>query len=168
MLGTGGDMTGGLLLGQEQAGRLDDILGAHLGPGQIGGITLGGNGDGLAVDHDVVALGIDVTVELAVHGVVLHHISQIVGGAQIIDAYDLDLGMIQGAAQNHAADTAKTIDANFNAHNQNFLPDGIYQTYGMFRIICNSSGKCKPLFKNFFRSFDKVRQSACFSFVHLV
>ena len=83
-------------------------------------------------------------------------------------AHDLDLGMIQGAAQNHTADTAKTIDANFNAHNQNFLPNGIYQTYGTFRIICNSSVKCKPLFKNFSPSFDKVRQSACFSFVHLV
>ena len=116
MLGTSGDVTGGLLLGQEQAGGLDNVLGAYLGPGQIGGIALGGNGDGLAVDHDVVALGIDVAVELAVHGVILHHISQIVGGAQVVDAHDLDLGVIQGTTQNHAANTAKTIDANFNAH----------------------------------------------------
>ena len=149
MLGTGGDMTGGLLLGQEQAGGFNNVLSPHLGPGQIGGIALGGNGDGLAIDHNVVALGIDIAVELAVHGVVLHHISQIVGGAQIVDAHDLDLGVIQGTTQNHAANTAKTIDANFNAHNQNFLPDGIYQTYGTFRIICNFFGKCKPLLKIF-------------------
>ena len=156
VLGAGGNMTGRLLLGQEQTGGFDDVFGAYLGPRQVGGIALGGYGNGLAVDDDIVALGVNVTVESAVHGVVFHHIGQIVGGAKIIDAHDLDLRVSHGTAQNHAANTAKTIDANFNAHNQNFLPDGIYQTYGTFRIICNSRRKCKPLFKNFPTSFDKI------------
>ena len=149
-------MAGGLLLGQEQAGGLDDVFGTHLGPGQIGGIALGRHGNGLAVDDDIVALGIDVTVELAMHGIILHHIGQIISRTQVVDAHDLNLGVGHSAAQDHTADAAKTIDANFNAHNQNFLPDGIYQTYGMFRIICNSRRKCKPLFENFPTSFDKM------------
>ena len=56
-LAPGGDVAGGLLLGQEQAGGLDNVLGADLGPGQVGGVTLSEHGDGLAVDNDVVALG---------------------------------------------------------------------------------------------------------------
>ena len=50
------------------------------------------------------------------HRIILQHISQVVGGAQIVDAHDLDFGMIQACAEHHAADTAEAIDANFNAH----------------------------------------------------
>ena len=116
VLGTGGDVAGGLLLGQEQAGGLDDIFSAYLCPRQVGGITLGEHGDGLAVDNDVVALGGDLALELAVHGVELQHIGQIIGRAQIVDAHDLDVGVIHAAAHDHTADTAKTIDTDFNAH----------------------------------------------------
>ena len=116
MLGAGGDMTGGLLLGQEQTGGLDDVLSAHLGPGQVGGVALGEHGDGLAIDHDVAALGGDGALELAVHGIELQHIRQIIGGAEIIDAHDLDVGVIHAAAHDHTTDTAKPIDTDFNTH----------------------------------------------------
>ena len=105
-----------LLLGQEQAGGLDNVLGADLGPGQVGGVTLSKHGDGLAVDNDVVALGGNFTLELAVHGVKLQHIGQVIGGAQVVNAHDLDVGVIHAAAHDHTADTAKTIDTDFNAH----------------------------------------------------
>jgi len=107
---------GGLLLGQEQAGGLDNVLGADLGPGQVGGVTLSKHGDGLAVDNDVVALGGNFTLELAMHGVKLQHIGQVIGGAQVVNAHDLDVGVIHAAAHDHTADTAKTIDTDFNAH----------------------------------------------------
>ena len=51
------------------------------------------------------------------HGVILEHVSQIVGGAQIIDAYDLDVLVIRCRTEYHTADSAKTIDTNFNSHN---------------------------------------------------
>ena len=50
------------------------------------------------------------------HRIMLQHVSQVVGGAQVVDANDLDLGVIQAGAEHHAADPAKAIDANFNAH----------------------------------------------------
>ena len=116
VLGAGGDVTCGLLLGQEQTGGLDDVLRAHLGPGQVGGITLCKHGDGLAVDDDGALLAADLAGELAVHRIVFQHIGQIVSGTQIVDTHDLDLGVVHAAAHDHAADAAETIDTDFNAH----------------------------------------------------
>ena len=45
LLGAGVQVALSLLLGQEQAGGLHDVLSTQLGPGQVGGVTLGGNGD---------------------------------------------------------------------------------------------------------------------------
>ena len=106
----------GLLLGQEQAGGLHHVLSLQLAPGDILGVALGEDGDGLAVDHDSVLSGGDLAVELAVHGVILQHIGQVVGGAQIVDAHDLDLGMVHAGAENHAANAAKTVNTYFDAH----------------------------------------------------
>ena len=69
------------------------------------------------------------------HGVELQHIGQIIGGTQIVDAHDLNFGMMDGPADHHASDTAEAIDANLNAHLKYLLSDGIYQTYGTFCII---------------------------------
>ena len=60
-----------------------------------------------------------------------------------------------------SADPAKSIDTNFNAHHENFLSDGIYQTYGMFSIICTCRKKIKPFFIKFF-SFFKSEDMPCF------
>ena len=105
-----------LLLGQEQAGGLHHILSTQLSPGQVGGVALGGDRDLLAVDDDGVLGVADLRLALAMHGIILQHVSQVVGGAQIVDAHDLDLGVVQAGAEHHAADAAKAIDANFNAH----------------------------------------------------
>ena len=109
-------MTLSLLLGQEQAGGLHDVLSAHLGPRQISGVLLSEDGDLLAVDDDGGLGAADLGGALAVHGVVLQHVGQILSGAQVIDADDLDLRVVQAGAENHAADTAKTVNTNFNAH----------------------------------------------------
>ena len=84
------------------------------------------------------------------------------GRAKVVDAHDLDLRVLQAAAQDHTADPAKSIDTNFNAHHENFLSDGIYQTYGMFSIICTCRKKIKPFFIKFF-SFFKSGDMPCFS-----
>ena len=89
------------------------------GTGQIGGIALGRYGNLLAVDHDGVLSVADLSLAGAVHGVVLQHIGQVVGGAEIVDADNLNLGMVDGSTENHAADASKPIDANFDAHNKN-------------------------------------------------
>ena len=116
MLGTGVNVALGLLLGKEQAGGLNDVLGAQLLPGQVVGIALGADGDALAVDDDVIALRLHLTVKLAVHGVVLQHIGQVIGRTQIVDTHDLDFRVVNGPADHHTADAAKAVDSNFNTH----------------------------------------------------
>ena len=121
LLGAGLQMGLALLLGQEQAGGLNDVLGAQLAPGNLGGITLGIDGDLLAIDHDGALGGADSTLELTMHGVILQHVGQVIGGAQIVDAHDLDLGVIDAGAEDHTANAAKTIDTNFDAHKKGLL-----------------------------------------------
>lgn len=64
----------GLLGGGEDTGGLDDVVGAGLSPGDVGGVSLGVEGDLLAVDDQVLAGDLDGTLELAVDGVVLEHV----------------------------------------------------------------------------------------------
>ena len=116
LLGAGVDMALSLLLGQEQTGGLHHVLRAQLTPGNVGGVALGVDGDLLAVDHDGVLGGRDLTLELAVHGVVLQHIGQIVSGAQVVDAHDLNVGMVDAGTEDHTADPAKPVNTNFDAH----------------------------------------------------
>ena len=116
LLGAGVDVGLGLLLGQEQAGGLHNVLSLQLAPGDVLGVALSEDGNLLAVDNDGVLGVAHLSLALAMHGIILQHISQVVGGAQIVDAHNLDLGVIQAGAEHHAADTAKTIDANFDAH----------------------------------------------------
>lgn len=74
LLGTTLQVGGGLLVGGEDTGGLNDVLGALLGPGDGGGVTLGVEGDLLAVDNEVLAVDLDVTLEDTVGGVVLEHV----------------------------------------------------------------------------------------------
>ena len=88
---------------------------------QVRGILLGGHADGVAV-HDQLALldvVVDRALELAVHRVVLEHISQVVHRAEVVDAYDLVLVSLRaGGTENHTADTTESVDTNLDScHN---------------------------------------------------
>lgn len=74
LLGATNKVSLGLLGGGEDTGGLDDVLGAGLSPGDVGGVTLRVELDSLAVDDEVVAVVADLTLEDAVGGVVLEHV----------------------------------------------------------------------------------------------
>lgn len=74
LLGATLQVGGGLLGGGEDTGGLDDVLGALLGPGDGGRVALGVEGDLLAVDDQVLAVDLDLTLEDAVGGVILEHV----------------------------------------------------------------------------------------------
>jgi hypothetical protein len=51
------------------------------------------------------------------HGIVLQHVGQVVGFQQVVDADHFDVRELLGdGAESHAADTAKTVDANLDSH----------------------------------------------------
>ena len=51
------------------------------------------------------------------HAVVLQHVGQVIGFEQVIDADDLDVvEVLHRCTQHHAADAAKSVDADFDGH----------------------------------------------------
>ena len=119
LLGTTGQVGAGLFLGGEQAGALQHHVHVQILPGQFAGITLGQHLDLVAIDDQVIALDLDVTVELAMGGVVLGQVCIGFGLAEIIDGDDLDVVLLAAfivGTQHIAANPAITIDCNANRH----------------------------------------------------
>lgn len=70
LLGTTLDVGASLLNGGEDTGGLNDVLDAALAPRDAGRVPLAEDLDGLAVDDELAALGLNLAVEVAVGGVV--------------------------------------------------------------------------------------------------
>ena len=85
-------------------------------PLQVGGIHLCGQADLLTVNYKVAVLYGHLVVEAAVNGVIFQHVSQILRVEQVVDADYLDVirKLVDCSAEYHAADTAESIDTNFN------------------------------------------------------
>ena len=107
----------------EEAGRLDDDVGAHVAPGDVGGVLLGEDLDGGATDGDRVLREGDVVGEHAEHRVVLEQVGdalvvhQVVGG----DDFDVGTGRLDGPEE-VAADAAEAVDPYANGHGMCCLP----------------------------------------------
>jgi len=126
LLSTGSDVALSLLLGEEEAGGLYDVLSTELTPGEVLLLALGEASDLAAVyDEGLLSEG-NLAVELAVYGVVLEHVSHIVGGDEVVDANDFNVGMVEACTEDKATDAAKTVDADFDHGNH---PPKINQWY---------------------------------------
>lgn len=67
LLGTTLQVGRGGLGGGEDTSGLDNVLSAGLGPLDVGWVSLAVNGDSLVVDVELAILGLDGTLESAVH-----------------------------------------------------------------------------------------------------
>ena len=107
---------------QKQARGFEHDVGADLVPFERRRVTLLRQADLVAVDDQRVALDRDLTLEAAVHRVVLQHVSQVLGLEQVVDADDLDVGkVLHGGAQDIATDAAEAVDTEFYGHFLRFL-----------------------------------------------
>jgi hypothetical protein len=106
---------GSKLLGEEETGGLDDYVDTKLAPSDVGRILLCEDLDLLAIDDKIVALSLDIATEMSVDGVVLEHVSEIVGVEEVVDTYNLDLTseILISCTENHTADTAKSVNTKF-------------------------------------------------------
>src|SRR5690606_23156022 len=117
LLGAGLQVGFGGFLGQEQAGRLDDDVGADFVPLQLGRVLHGGQADGFAIDNQGVAVHRDLALEAAVHRVVLQHVGQVIGLQQVVDADDLDvIEILDGGTEHHAANATEAVDTDLDSH----------------------------------------------------
>ncbi|MNY11394.1 hypothetical protein D3C86_1444220 [compost metagenome] len=116
LLGAGVEVGLGLGGVGEDAGRLDDDLGAELLPGDHGGVALGRDLDLAAVDDDGALGVIDRAGVDAVDRVVLEEVSERLGVGQVVDADELQLGVLEADAQHLATDTTETVNPHFSGH----------------------------------------------------
>ena len=113
----------------EEAGGFDDDLGADGGPVELGGVALGEDLDGLAVDGDGVSPCGDVVLEVAEDGVVLEQVGEGGGGGEVVDGDEFDVGIAERGAEDIASDAAEAVDANLDCH---------VRAFSLWRLCCES------------------------------
>ena len=98
-------------------GTFERDLAAELLPRQVGGVPLGDDGDGLAVDDQAPFPGLDRARELLVHAVVLQQVRQGLRAGQVIDRGHAEVGAgREQGAEEATADTAEAVDAYADRH----------------------------------------------------
>lgn len=97
----------------EDASGLHNVVRAGGSPSAVRGVLLGGEGDFLAVHNEAVAVVFDGALELAVRGVVLEHVREVLRVQEgVVDGGDLDVGVLHGRAEHQAANAAEAVDTN--------------------------------------------------------
>lgn len=134
LLGATLQVSRGLLGGGEDTGGLNDVVGTSLGPWDGSGVPLGVEADGLAVDDQVLTVDLDVTLELAVGGIILEHVcleaaklvksscfmifmegivAYGVGGLNegVVDGDNIDVVKLDGIAEDNASNATEAVDS---------------------------------------------------------
>ena len=127
LLSTGVDVTLGLAALCEETGGLDDDVHAKFFPRQSGWTCTDGEAlDLVTIDNEHVVfrhvwaalLREHVFTSLALGGVILHEVGEIVRRHEVVDGDDVDLlaekALITDCAKHEAADAPETIDADFD------------------------------------------------------
>ena len=100
----------------EEPGRLDDDVDAELGPGEVCGVALREDQDGLAIDDDLVAVELDGRVEASCDGVVLEEMRQRLVVGEVVHRNDLKLASLrERGAEEVAADAAEAVDTDLDS-----------------------------------------------------
>ena len=136
LLSASSDVSHALLFAGVEAGALQNNVNADLAPRAILSVLNGVDLDLLAIDDDGI-LGsfdgvlvlTDLAQERALSGVVLEQVSQHLGAGQVIDGNNFVALSLKHLTESQTADTAKTIDSNFNSHSK-ILPKILYSERG--------------------------------------
>jgi len=118
LLSTTLQVSGGLVLGGEDTGGLDNVIGTSLSPWDVGWVTLLVVLDDLSVDNELVLLvGGDLTLEVAVGGIVLQHVDGVVWlNERIVDGNDLDVIVLNSVTEDNSSDSSETVDSDLSNH----------------------------------------------------
>src|SRR5207253_1777952 len=102
----------------KEAGRLDDQLGANLGPFDGARVALGEDLYGPTVDHQVSVLGLDRAIEPTIVGVVLKQVRVGLRIHEVVNRHDLErIRMpIPYRLEDLTPDATETVDADLDCH----------------------------------------------------
>ena len=122
LLGAGVDVSLGLGLAGVETGALQHDVDVELAPRELCRVSLGVDGDLLAVDlnevlasHDGVVAGV-----VALRGVILQKVGEHLGGGEVVDSDDLGALMTEHLTESQATDATKAVDSNLNCHTFSF------------------------------------------------
>lgn len=102
----------------EEAGRLDDDVGAELAPREVRRVALRERTDLLAVDDDVVVVEVHAQRETAEDRVVLEQVRERLVVREVVHADDLDVGArLDDGAVEVPSDTTEAVDTDADGHN---------------------------------------------------
>ena len=108
-----------LVLAREQPGALEYDVDSELAPRQLRRVPLGEHRDPVAVDHEFIAVDLDLPGEPTVRGVVPGEVGIGLGIAEIVDRDDPDLvgtsALVEGA-EDVPSDASETVDAYLDRH----------------------------------------------------
>jgi len=108
-LGARVEVDGSTILGGEDTGGLDNDVGTAGSPGDLLGIHLAKDGDGAAVDDELVVLALDGALEAAVGGVVLGQVDHVVDGDEgIVNGNDLNVVPLERGTENQTTDPSES------------------------------------------------------------
>ena len=100
----------------EQAGRLNNNVGAHRSPVNFRGILGLENLEALPFHGDgIVGVG-HLVVEIAENRIVLEKVSECGGVGDVVNGDELDIFVIQRSAHDIASDAAETVDTYLDGH----------------------------------------------------
>ena len=101
----------------EEARRFDDDVDAEIPPRQPLRVPLGEHLDDVPVDGDAVSIGSNCPGKAAEDAVVLEQVGEHLGGGDVVDGDDLEIGgALSGGAQHVATDAAEAVDADSHSH----------------------------------------------------
>ena len=101
-----------LLSGQENTSGLANILGTMLTERDLSWVTSVGQSNLLTINHQGVSICLHSSIVLAVDGVILHHVGQVVRVIAGVDQLQISLWVLHGNASHLTSDAAKAVDAN--------------------------------------------------------
>ena len=73
--------------------------------------------DSLAINDEIIAIDLDVLAKSAMDSIIFQKILCSFHAARVIDSDHFQIISIQKSAEYQSANSAKTIDTNFNSHN---------------------------------------------------
>ena len=101
---------------QEQTCRFNNVFSTYSIPFQVSRVSFCSDADSLTVNDQLAVFNIsfDSTVELAVHSVILQHVSQVIYRAKVVNTNDLNIVSFLSSAEYETSDTSESINTYFN------------------------------------------------------
>ena len=109
-------MLRGIFRVRETPGGFDDDFGADARPVEFGGIFDRENLDPPRSDDDAVAFDAHVLMQRTKYRVVFRKVGESGGIGEIVNGDEFDFRIVQGGANDIAADAAEAVDTYFHGH----------------------------------------------------